>query len=351
MTVTVEPKKKHWWVWLLLAGGAVVVMFVAQWQLSATQNGVGTTPSARPQTVTGPAPLGREPTDPLITRNYTTGAESGQHLTRIEERQALYDRLSRQETAALWKDWEEAWRRADVNELPIRITTLGSALRIYPDPNVYWELARRLSDRGLSLAVRLGVIEVMVHAASPEAMNTLLGYLRDSERVAQGPASSEDATVLERARDGISEISHTRISGSRNWDVSAELEAFWRFSTQDTSRRDLSFVASAIGYLGRPEGVETLLESTMTPNVDDPRRQLALHQMARLRANDPVGSLGAALTDPMVDSETQRAVLLGLLSIGSLDAARALESNVAQVRAIAPDLLPRVESMLGKYKK
>ena len=269
--------------------------------------------------------------------------------------QALYDRLLGKSVTSLWGEWDDAWLRADLHELQIWVSTLGANLRRTSDNGAYDEAARRLTDSQRTLSERMGVVDALIYASTPQAAAILLDFLRENENPQTGLArhagGADALRLLERTREAIGEIAGTRVSGSRNWAVSAELESFWRFREEATSRQTLTSVGSAIAYLARPEGAQLLIDTAANSPAEDPARQIALNALASLRANDVVDVVSNALSQPGLGAAQTRALVLGLLSIGSLDAAQALDTNLARVRGGVPDLLPRVEAMLAKYRK
>lgn len=265
----------------------------------------------------------------------------------VAEKQAYYDELLTHPSRDLWSRWNDALSRKNPYEISSLVAALGYRLRSDSDTSVYSEMASRLAQSSRTAEDRVAIIDGLMFAATPDAEKILLNFLHDTNAQPKPNRNSYEEQVQRWAEETVLSIARTLVDGSRNWAVSPVLENAWRMETGSYSPQTVSVLAQSIASLGKPTGVTALIDVAGKTNPSDPRHNAALSAIQSLQYNnDPVDVIASALKQYSGNKELARALIIGLLSIGTDDAAGVLANNTSWISKSYPDLMPQVESLL-----
>lgn len=238
-----------------------------------------------------------------------------------EGRQALYDWLSVQKASTIWTMWDAVIARNNPDEYGQVTPAMGQALLRDSPKEIYGEITKRLYDQSRGLQERSFILGALQYAATPEAIQILIGFSQsiEGDRQTNGNISSEQETLLNGAQQSIREVSRGFIDGARNWAISSALENGWKNFGKNELLSTRSTIANAIVYVGKPEGLSVLINSVENDGLSADVRLVALSAISGLSSNDAVPTLGEALKQS-TDLDLTKALIQGLASAGSADA-------------------------------
>ena len=253
----------------------------------------------------------------LLSLPPTAPDQSGQG-----SRQAQYDSLAAKTPRQLWTSWDAAAARMEPGEMSLLGHALAASLRSSGDEGVYRVMGDRLFDRARSVKDRVAVADTLGIAATPAAVQQLRRFLQSSGAWTGQTESTDspEAVVTEFALRAVTEASRTSLDGGRNWAVSQPIEDAWKSLGSGASAALLRTVAEALAYVGKPSGVEALIDSAHTAESGEAKAKVARSVIEGLHANEPVAVLAAALQKQPQDAGVSRSIVRGLISIGSADA-------------------------------
>lgn len=242
-------------------------------------------------------------------------------LGTVAGRQARYDALLDKPPSVIFSEWSEVIRRSNPNEMSIVAAALGYALQNQSDAGIYVDLGDQITNKANSVTMRMAAIDALMHAATPEAVTQLLRYLRGTEVWSGGEITkdSPDAQVISQAIRALNECSRALVDGKRNWDASSPLLSAWNEISDGTRQDVLRTLSSGITYLGKPDDIDKFVQAVSQLNQASERYKYALGALEQMGSNDSVGVLAAALQRYDSNQSLSRAIVRGLLSIGTAD--------------------------------
>ena len=246
---------------------------------------------------------------------------SGPVLDTVAGRQNYYDSLLIQPAKVIFPEWSKAILRQNPNEMSTLASALGHSLRRQSDADVYVGLGDYAINKGNSVTARMAAIDTLMHAATPDAITQLIRFLRgtDAWSGADIPKDSPDAQVVSQAIQALNESARTLVEGKRNWNSSSPLLSAWNEVSDDTRQDVLRSISSGIIYLGKPDDIDRFIQSVGQLNQAGERYKVALGALERMGSNDSVDVLAATLQRYAFDQSLSRAIVRGLLSIGTAD--------------------------------
>lgn len=249
------------------------------------------------------------------------GVLSETALGTVAGRQARYDALLDKPPSVIFSEWSEVIRRSNSNEMSIVAAALGYALQNQSDAGIYVDLGDQITNKANSVTRRMAAIDALMHAATPEAVTQLLRYLRGTEVWSGGEITkdSPDAQVISQAIRALNECSRALVDGKRNWDASSPLLSAWNEISDGTRQDVLRTLSSGITYLGKPDDIDKFVQAVSQLNQASERYKYALGALEQMGSNDSVGVLAAALQRYDSNQSLSRAIVRGLLSIGTAD--------------------------------
>lgn len=268
-------------------------------------------------------------------------------LTAPEGRQAYFDALVVQKPQSIWAIWNEAMGRQDPNELWFVINALGFALQRNTDKLVFQQMGNRLADDGSSDQVRQAIIDALRVAATPEAATQLLKYIRAvEEKPFDGKFSKPD--LFNEANAALLGMAKTAVNGEKNISLAPILSSAWKSLADDSSPILVNSLAQGLAYLGTIDGATTLIDTTRQSAVSSTKYKAALAGIQTLTENDAVGVLTGLLQQPTDRTEITESVVLGLISIGSVDAVSTLVGYLSKRTDIDKSWLNQINSKLDQ---
>lgn len=263
-------------------------------------------------------------------------------------RQAYYDILVLMAPRDIYAGWNDAIARMNPDELSQVAPALGLALRRASDAAVYRDIGDRLLNKSSTLADRLALADTLMFAATPEAMYQISRLLHASEAWNSIPsaADSPENEVLKQSLNTITRSSRTFIDGSRNWAISPVLESLWAKTTDATDPQVLDTIATAIAYVGKPDGISALIQSAAQSDTNAARYRVAANALERMEFNAGIEVVGAALQQYASNKNLSRSLVRGLISIGSADSILETTRYLDQQSDLDPNWLSEVNARL-----
>jgi hypothetical protein len=242
-------------------------------------------------------------------------------LTTPAGRQAYYDALVNKAPREIYAGWSGAIARMNPDEISQVAPALGLALRRTGDKAVYREIGDHLLNRSATLVDRLALADTLMSAATPEAIDQIARMLHASEAWTSNPSpvDSPENEVLKQSLNTITRSSRTFIDGGRNWAISPALESMWAKTTDATAPQVLDTIATAIAYVGKPDGISVLIQSAAQYNTDATRYRVAANALEHMDFNAGIEIVGAALQQYASNKPLSHSLVRGLISIGSPD--------------------------------
>jgi hypothetical protein len=246
---------------------------------------------------------------------------SGFDKTTPAGRQAYYDTLVRMSPRDIYAGWNDAIARMNPDEISQAAPALGLALRRTGDKAVYREIGDRLLNKAYALVDRLALADTLMFAATPEAIDQIARLLHASEAWTSTPnsADSPENEVLKQSLNTITRSARTLVEGGRNWAISPALESLWAKTTDSTAPQVLNTIATALAYVGKPDGISTLIQSAAQSDTTAARYRIATNVLEHMEFSDGVDAVGAALQQYVTNKNLSRSLVRGLISIGSAD--------------------------------
>lgn len=260
------------------------------------------------------------------------------------------DALRSAETQAIWETWDDVLHRNNPQEVSLTAAALGDSLRTQTNARVYSQIEQRLFDPASSLEERLGLIEVLRFAATPQSARILLELIGAPGAVDGNETNSEDALYLsDQARDAVATLVRTPVDDAPNWSVSSALESAWNRFTEVGTDADLHLVAEGLAVLGTDSGTRTLIDAARLPPGDSPDPvpiEAARKALTQLTSIDAVPALQEALLSPDLPGDATETMVRALVSIGHADAGMALVEYLRETQALSDEQVADLGSVL-----
>lgn len=265
-------------------------------------------------------------------------------------RQAYYDHLITLSPKEIFREWISASSRNNPDAISQLVAALGFSLRNKADSAIYAEIEARLTNKSGRLPDRLGAADALMLAATPEAIDQLVKFLRASEAWSSsaGVDGAQDGAVISHVLSSITSASRTLIEGGRNWAVANSLQNAWQSLGADASPQVINVLVSAIAYIGKPENIAYLVQSASRLDQNDKRFVAAMSALEGLSSNDSSEVLGAALQQYSYSVAISRSVVRGLISIGSPDAITQITMYVDRSARIDKSWLTEIDDLLAR---
>lgn len=265
-------------------------------------------------------------------------------------RQAYYDRLLTLTPKQIFEEWTIVSSRENPDELAQLVAALGQSLRRSPDTVVYGEIGAKLINKSGRLADRLAAADILMSAATPEAVDQLMKFLRASEAWSSsvGIDGLQDSVVVAQVLSSITTASRTLVDGGRNWAVANSLQTAWQSVGADASPQVIDAIASAIAYVGKPEGIAYLVQSASRLDQADKRFVAAMSAIEGVSSNDSSEALGFALQQFSYSAAIYKPIVRGLISIGSADSIVQVTKYLDRSVGIDKSWMNEVDSLLAR---
>jgi hypothetical protein len=260
------------------------------------------------------------------------------------------DALRAQRPLAVLREWENVIQRANPREVSLTAAALGETLRASRDAAVYREIDQRISDPMSSVDERLGLIEALQFAATPDSLGILLAYLDDLSANVDGVINQVDdpAEVTSKVREAIRIAARTPTIEGPNWALSPALERAWQNRSDDAPEADWAVLAEGLAFLGTDAGTQVLLASALDGSSEEARSAVTARKaISQIRNVDATPTLRDALDQINDRPETEQAILQGLASIGTADAAIVLLDYLKSRHNMTDEQIARVEFTMG----
>ena len=265
-------------------------------------------------------------------------------------RQAYYDHLLTLTPKQIFEEWTAVSSRENPDELAQLVAALGQSLRRSPDTIVYGEIGTKLINKSGRLSDRLASADILMSAATPEALDQLLKFLRASEAWSSsvGVDGLNDGVVVAQVLSSITTASRALIDGGRNWAVANSLQTAWQSLGVEASPQVIDAIASAIAYVGKPEGIAYLVQSASRLDQTDKRFVAAMSAIEGLSSNDSSEALGFALQQFSYNAVISKAIVRGLISIGSADSIVQVTKYLDRSAGIDKNWMNELDSLLAR---
>ena len=308
--------------------------------------------AAKPPYSTASASSSRmsNPTREAQSPDLKSRGQAGIDVSTPTGRQAYYDHLLTLTPKQIWEEWTVAISRENSDELAQLVSALGQSLRRTPDAAVYGELGAKLINKAGRLPDRLGAVDILMSAATPEAVDQLMKFLRASDVWNSNVSvdGSQDSVVVAQALSSITAASRTLIDGGRNWAIANSLQIAWQALGADASPQVMDAIASAIAYVGKPESISYLVQSASRLDENDKRFSAAMSAVEKLSSNDSSEALGTALQQFSYSAAISKALVRGLISIGSADSIIEVTKYLDRSAGIDRKWSNEIESLLAR---